>query len=143
MFFSLSSTIRIRLIARASALYPSSAKRRSSEWLARQRERENRALAGFARDANLPAMQFDEPARQREAQSRAFLLARVLAAHLAELLEHRLMIGGGDADAGVLDGDFDVVAGDPRANVDTPAIRRELDRVGQQIEQDLLQLPLV
>ena len=46
-------------------------------------------------------MQLDEAAGQCQAQAGAFLLVGVVAAHLAELLEHRGLVLGRDANAGV------------------------------------------
>ena len=61
-------------------------------------------------------------------------LALDLLERLAEVLQRLLR----DADAGVLDGDVDVAADDARAHRDAAAVRRELHRVGQQIDDDLL-----
>src|SRR6187401_2691470 len=110
MFFSLSWTIRITLIAHFSGQAPKRRERRSSAHHPRQHECEHRAFARLAVDANRTAVQLDEPPRQRKPESRSFVLARVLATHLPELLEHRLVVGGGDSDPGVLDGDLQVIA---------------------------------
>ena len=108
------------------------------------REGERRALARFAFEPDASAVQLDELAREREAEARAFLLVRVVAADLAEFLEHRLLVLRRDADAGVADGDYEhLVRVAARDDVDAAAVGRELDRVGQQVEQDLLELALV
>ena len=64
-------------------------------------------LPGVALDPDAPAVQLDELARERQAEAGAFLLVRVVAADLAELLEHRLLVLRRDADAGVAHGDLD------------------------------------
>src|SRR5262249_49780979 len=48
-----------------------------------------------------------------------------------------------DADAGVAHRDVNLAAFDPRADLDPAALWGELDRVGEQVEEDLLDLPLV
>jgi len=65
-------------------------------------------------------MQQDELARKREAETGACAFARVLAANLAEFLEDDFLIGGGDADAGVADCDFDQTVGEARLERDGP-----------------------
>src|SRR6476646_2413597 len=142
MFLSLSSTIRITLIAHSQAM-PKRQARRSPAYRLRQREREHRAFAWRAVDANRTAVELDKPAGQCKPESRTFLLARVLPTHLAELLEHRFVIGRGDADTGVLDGNLHGVTHDTRPHVDASTVGRELDGIGQQVQQDLLQLALV
>ena len=62
---------------------------------------------------------------------------------LAELLEHRGLVLGRNADAGVGDRDLDTAIAQRGANVDASALGRELQRVGQQIQQHLLHLALV
>src|SRR6476646_3904603 len=88
-------------------------------------------------------MQLDEFARQRETQSGAFLLVRVAASDLTELLEYRLLVLGGDADSRVMNGDDEPVDRAAGADPDLTAVRCELYRVRQQVEQDLLELALV
>ncbi len=88
-------------------------------------------------------MQLDEPARQREAEAGPFVLLRVIAADLAELLEYGRLVRRGDADAGVANGNHRLSIVEPRRYVDAAAVRRELDGVRQEIEQDLLELALV
>src|SRR5215831_21410463 len=101
-----------------------------SSWLAarqRQRNRKCRPLAHFALQANLSAVQLHEPARQREAEPRAFLLPRVVASDLPEFLENRPLVFRGDADAGVGHRDFDGRCIHVRVYGDAPAVRGELD----------------
>ena len=68
---------------------------------------------------------------------------RVLAAvDLPELLEHQLRGLLGDADAGVGDRERQLIALPARADRD-PAGLGELDRVAEQVDQDLAQLLLI
>ena len=60
-----------------------------------------------------------------------------------ELLEDRLLILGGDADPGIAHRDLDGPVHGGGRDPDTPTCGRELDRVGQQIQDDLPDLPLV
>ena len=72
-------------------------------------EGEGRALAGLAFEPDAPAVQLDEARVSASPRPGAFLLARVVAPDLAELLEHRLLVLGRDADAGVVHRDDDAV----------------------------------
>src|SRR5262249_9025372 len=107
-----------------------------------KREREGRALSQLALDPDATAVELDELARQRQPESRSLDLL-VRGADLLELLEHPLLILGRDPHAGIDHGDLDGAVGDGGADVDPAALRRELQRVGQQIEKDLLDLALV
>ncbi len=88
-------------------------------------------------------MQLDEAPCQGQAEARPLLLAGVAAAHLAELLEHRGLVFRRDADARVVHRDHEFAICTSRAHIDTATVRRELDSVGQQVEQDLLEFALV
>src|SRR5512134_2439289 len=93
MFFSLSSTISIVVIdrtPRGSSRRPPGAPADAGAQSCgkRYRESERRASAGLAFQPDAAAVQLDEPPRERQAQAGTFLLVRVVAAHLAELLEH-------------------------------------------------------
>src|SRR5205807_3598643 len=111
-FLSLSSTTRISSFATAH----------------RDRERERRTHAHLTLDPDPPAVELDElPAEgQPKARSLRFLLRRP---HLAELFEDLLLIVRRDADPGVADGDLHKSILWHRANVDTPSLRGELDRI--------------
>src|SRR5207248_4800381 len=139
MFFSLSSTIRIRLIDSPRACGP----RRCAVTPHRYRECERGAFARLAFDPDAAAVQLDELLGQRQTESGALLLLRVIAPDLAELLEHGLMIFGRDADPGVADRDLEPAGIAMRRYVDAAAVGRDLDRVGQQVDEDLLHLALV
>src|SRR5690348_1274512 len=123
MFFSLSSTISTRLIG--FSLAPAmrgdaatTASRGAPSLRKRNRERERGTPSRLALEPDRAAVQFDELAREREAEARAFLLAGVIASDLPELFEHRVLIGRGNADAGVAHGDLGKRAGAPRRHVD-------------------------
>ena len=80
-------------------------------------------------------MGLDQPPGQRQPQAGAGVVP-VGVADLLELLEHPVMVVGGDADAGVGDGDrHDGAAGG--GDRDPAALGGELDRVGEQVLQDL------
>ena len=71
-------------------------------------------------------------------------LAVVAVVDLAERLEHAVELVARNARAVVFDHDLEVAASARRAgNGDAPALGRELHRVGDQIDQDLLQRTLV
>src|SRR5687768_5357405 len=88
MFLSLSSTIRTVLMGASSVAY-------------RQGDGEGGAFAQRAVEPHLAAVQLDEAPRQGEAEPGALGLASVVAPDLLELLEHRGVVLGRDADAGV------------------------------------------
>jgi hypothetical protein len=88
-------------------------------------------------------VQLHELACERQAQPGPLELARGRAAGLAEFLEDDFLVRGRDADPGVAHRDFDQVAVLRRAQVDPAAFGRELQRIGQQVEQDLFHLALV
>src|SRR3990170_1733676 len=127
-FFSLSSTIRISSPAMGAH---------------RDGEGEGRALAELARERQRAAVQLDQPASQREPQARSLALPRVVVADLAELLEHRLLVFCRDPDAGIGDRHRHRVAVQRRAHGDLASLWGELDRVGQEVEQHLLDLAFV
>ena len=97
-------------------------------------------------------MQLDEIARERQAQSRSASPRPPPFLGLVELVEDPLQLVGRDADP--LVGDVDAHAVDARAAtsrrgsdvtaiVTGPPSRRELHRVREQVEEDLLQPPFV
>src|SRR5262249_34643115 len=63
--------------------------------------------------------------------------------HLPELLEDRVLILWGDAHAGVGDGDLGHTVVHRGAYVDPAALRRELEGIGEQVQEDLFYLALV
>ena len=98
--------------------------------------------AHLALDPDPPAMQLDELPRQGQPEPGALHLLR-RRPHLPELLEDRLLVLGRDADARVAHRDLDDPIHRHRPDVDPPALRRELDRIRQQVQHDLPDLPLV
>src|ERR1051326_6155388 len=137
MFFSLSSTSRIRSLIVAS-------RRFASDWSSQglrpchpgygldgQCEREGAALSGRALHGDRAAVQLDEALRQRETQPSPF--ARALPTDLAELLEDLLLILGRDADARVAHRDAHGAVLARRGDLDAAAIRREFHRVREQV----------
>src|SRR6266571_692850 len=67
-----------------------------------KRERERRSATHLALHPQAAAVELDELSRQREAETGTLALARGVA-HLAELLEDRLLVLWRDADPGVGD----------------------------------------
>ena len=119
----------------------------------RQVQRERAALAGRARQLDLAAEQSRQFAADRQPQARAAVLAAGRAVGLLERLEDDLLLLRRDADAGVADAERDHAAAAVerlvvrRPAVDRPgsmsqrdlALVRELERVGEQVLEDLLQ----
>src|SRR5262249_6545830 len=106
------------------------------------RERERRARPDLALDPDLAAVQFDELPRQGQAEPRALDLFGGHP-HLLELLENRLLILRRDTDPGVTDRYLHGAVHRFSLDLDPAALRRELDRVRQEIEENLTELPLV
>src|SRR5215510_11405909 len=111
----------------------------AADW---HRERERRAMSDLTRHPDLAAMQLDELPRQGQPQSGTFDLL-VGRPDLSKLLEHCLLILRGDSDTRIPHRHFNAPVNRHRPDIDPPGLRRELDRVGQQVEQDLADLPLV
>src|SRR4029450_3050872 len=72
----------------------------------RDREGERRPHADLALDPDPPTVQLDELPTERQPEPRALYLF-VPPPPLPKLLEHRLLVFRGDADAGIADCDFD------------------------------------
>ncbi len=87
-------------------------------------------------------MELDELPGEGQSEPRAFRLL-VRRSHLSELLEHGLLILWRDPDTAVSDGDLDQPIGRSRPDVDPAALGGELDRVRQEIQQDLFDLALI
>ena len=129
----LSYTARLALDALRASAWPAA----RSVGMHRQPQRERRAFADLALDADVAAEQLREASRDREAEPRA-ALHRVAArpgVHLLELVEDARLIARRDADAGV-----DDLQRDPRAarvgrvrwrTQDPPACARAERRVGR------------
>src|SRR5262245_31010213 len=107
-----------------------------------EREGEGRSFTQTARHPDAASVQLDELSGERQPEPGALDLLRG-GTHLPELLEDRLVILGGDTDARVDDRDLDDGALDGGSYVDLTTLRRELDRVGEQVQEHLLHLALV
>src|SRR5260221_9522704 len=129
--FSSSSTTRMRL----GMVHP--------EQVGGKTRGEGRAASRGALDGEGTAMQLHEAAREREAEPRALVLGGAGGAYLVEFLEDRGALFDGDADAGVAHGDDEPAVLDLRAQLDRAARRRELHRVGEEVQHHLLELALV
>ena len=98
-----------------------------------------------ALDPDPPAVQLDELARDRQAESRAVVRARRRRVDLRELAEDQIVMLGRDADARVADLDEQLGRGRSarrRARFEPHAAagRREVDRVAEQIADDVRDL---
>ena len=112
-------------------------------------DRERAALAGLAFQMDVAAQELGELSNDREAQPGPVILAGQhvvgLAGELglAEFLEDRFPVFLGDSDPRVLDLDHHEPALGPGTQGDAPSLGRELDRVGEQVVEDLPQLARV
>src|SRR4029453_9170545 len=88
-----------------------------------------------------PAVELDELPAQRETEPCPFRLL-LGGPDLAELLEHRRLIFGRDADPRVGDRHLDGSVAQHSSDCDPSALGRELDRIRQQVQLDLPDLSL-
>src|SRR5262249_20024578 len=107
----------------------------------RQAHREHRPFARLARHGHVSAHHARELAREGKAEPRPAVAARGQGIWLGEVLEQLRLLFGGQADAGIRDGKLDPVAAvrhlaHPQRDL---ALFRELTRIAQQIEQNLLE----
>src|SRR3546814_774708 len=110
----------------------------------RQVNAENRSPMAAARSLDTAAVQFDKASYQRQAEPGALIRPGEVALDLIEGLEHACQMPVGNADAGIGDGDRDPALAAPRgANRDPSARGGELDRVRQEVDQDLAEIALV
>ena len=92
----------------------------------------------------MASLQFDDLLRQRQAQAGAFEAPGGAGVQLLELGEEPAHVLGLDADAGVAHLHFELARFDAaRADVHLAAVIGELDRVGKQVVEHLLELLLV
>src|SRR5262245_17587515 len=108
----------------------------------RNRERERRADADLALEPDATMVKLDELARQRETEAGAFDLL-VRCSDLPELFEHRVLILGRNTDPGVAHRHLDEAVHRPRLDSYPASFRGELDRVRQQVRDDLPDLSLI
>src|ERR1051326_4943015 len=112
----------------------------------RQDQRERRAAAGRRLHVDAAVMELDEVPRQRQAEARAAAARAPAELRLVELVEDPLQVVGRDADPLVAHVDAHRVDADRRRRLrhvrrgdrHRAAIRRELHRVREQVEEDLL-----
>src|SRR5260370_5656535 len=108
----------------------------------RQAEREGRAAADLALHPERADMELDELSGEGESEPRTLGLL-VRRADLPEFLEHGFLILKRDPDTGVCDRHFRPIVVQPGGDVDPSPFGRELQRIGDEIQDDLLHLPLV
>ncbi len=125
---------RLHSRARERALVARSERRAAIE---RQPQREHAALAHFACNGDAAAQQAREFTRNRQAEAAAAVLATRRSIGLLERFENHLELVGGNADAGIAHVDTQHVVVRRRDRQRDLAMRRELDRIRQQIAQDL------
>src|SRR5713101_6946183 len=106
----------------------------------RQADGHGGADALLAGDVQPAAMQLDQADGQRQAEAGAGMLAVPGAGHLAETGHGGLNLGRVHADAAVDDLEMHAVLDDPAAHQYAPARMAELDGVGDEVEQHLLEL---
>src|SRR5262249_26394136 len=107
-----------------------------------QREREGRPRAEPTLHPDPAAVELHEPPAERQPEAGPLRLL-VRSPDLTELFEYRVVIFRSDADAGVRDRNLDPPVRERSAHIDPPTFRRELHGVREQVQQDLLYLPLV
>src|SRR6266850_6220278 len=90
-------------------------------------------------DADLPALGLHEVLDDGQAQARAARLSGTAAVRAVEPLEDPLAVPGLDAGPGVDHREDRELAGAVSEDGDVPALRSELDRVVEQVDEDLLQ----
>ena len=81
-----------------------------SELVGREMNADLGAAAGLAANFEAAAIEFRERFGDRQTKPRTLLRRRHIGADLAERRQRLGDVGGGDADAGILDPDFDAVA---------------------------------
>src|SRR5439155_2353097 len=104
-----------------------------------QDDRERGARAGFALDDDVAAHRAGELATDRQAKTGSLNRSRQTAVPLDEGLEDRIATLRWDAGTGVRDQDAKLVRTHLAVELD-PAGRCELDRVRDQVEDELLEL---
>src|SRR6185503_14285144 len=112
---------------RPPARVPRNTRRVIIESAQRQREGECGAAAQLALDPHPAVVQLHELLRQGQPEARAFLLARLVAPHLAELLEDGCLVLGSNPDPGIGDRDRDRAVPPAGFQADAAPLRGELD----------------
>ena len=88
-------------------------------------------------------MEIDDPLRQREAEPGALRARPRRATAPLERLEDAVLLLLGDADARVPHADLRPVAGPPGLDRHRPSVGRELHRIGEQVQDHLLELAFI
>src|SRR5689334_20952722 len=105
--------------------------------------RENGARAERTRQRELAAEELGQLARERQSQSGARGAPLERALELGELLEDALLVLGSNADAGIGDHEGDPTVGLTRRRDPDLTLFGELERVRDEVPEDLGQLALV
>src|SRR5207302_11302124 len=105
----------------------------------RDGEGKRAALAGRALHPDPPAVHLDQPARDRQPQPGTLVLAADPALTLLEAFEDALGVFRRHADAGIADADAQLRSLAFGRDAHAAGLR-ELDRVAQQVQENLLQL---
>src|SRR5581483_1440034 len=107
----------------------------------READGDSGAAVLLAVDVERAAMQLDETLAERQAEPGALIAAAELARNLGERHQRLPQLILGDTDAGIRDGNVEPAIGtDEGAQGDRPVARRELDGIGEQVDQDLLEI---
>ena len=110
--------------------------------LDRQEQRERAPGARLARDRDVSAEEAGELARDGEPEAGAAILTMRASVGLAERVEDDVLLFRRDADAGVRHRKRDLIPASEDAQRHS-ALGGELERVGDQVLQDLLQAPRI
>ena len=105
----------------------------------RNRQRERRPLLQAAVNLDLASLQFDQVAHQCQSDAGAFMRARLRTFDAMESLEHQRQLIAGDADAGVADGQADMVAMAPEPNPDLAERLEGIDALRSDFTTHLLE----
>src|ERR1700730_11862526 len=100
---------------------------------------ERRADSLSALEADRPSVALDDPSRYNKAKTGARDCREPRIRGAEETVEHLILLGLGDSDAGVGDFDLSVLANPSRRQGDGAAFRRVLQRVRDQVVEDLAQ----
>src|SRR5687768_13278449 len=104
---------------------------------ARERQREHRPAPLLALHGDVAAHREGEITADGEAEPDALARARESLVDLHERVEDRLQLVRRDPDTTVTNTDRYAVSFGERLDLDVPAWRRELDRIGEQVDEDL------
>src|SRR5262249_44559605 len=106
------------------------------------REREGRTCPKRTLHPDPPAMEFHELPTQGEPQARALDLLRS-GPHLAKLFEDLLLVLGGNTNPGISDRNLHQSILGHGAHINPSTLRCELDRIREEVQYDLPDLPFI